>query len=302
MQLGGIDINLILSLRALLRERNVTRAAKIVGLGQSSMSHALARLRAHFGDALMVRVGRNLVLTERARALIGPVEEAISQLEGVFLERQRFDPATSDRVFTIASTDNLCIYILPRLMQILKREAPGVDIRVRQLTADWELPLQNGELDIKLGRKYRVAPSLRSQDLFEERFICVVAADHPAPSKKLTLRQYAGLRHLAVSTASTEPDLAIGYTDAIMARHGIRRRVVLTVPHFLVAPFVVADSDLALTASERLLAPFVLSLRLRIIELPMKLGTYKLTQVWSDRSASDEGHAWLRSAIARAAL
>jgi len=297
MQLGGIDTNLVISLQALLHERNVTRAAKRVGLGQSSMSHALGRLRAHFDDPLLVPVGRHLVLTERAKALVAPVAEAIAKLEGVFLHQERFDPATSQRVFRIASTDNLGLYILPRLMPLLAKEAPGVDIRVRQLDTDWMVPLQNGDFDLKLGRKYRVPDRLHSQDLFEEQFACVVAEHHPAAkSRKLGIRQYSELRHVAVST-TIEP--ALTFADVVLARHGLGRRVVLTVPHFLVAPFVVASSDLALTASERLLAPFVRHLRLELLRLPMKLESYKLTQVWAQRSQDDQGHAWLRGMILR---
>ncbi len=107
MLLHGIDTNLIVALRALLAERNVTRAAKNVGLSQSSMSHALARLRAHFGDPLLVQVGRSMVLTERAKSLVGPVETAVSQLERVVLRGEPFDPARSKRTFRIMTKDNL---------------------------------------------------------------------------------------------------------------------------------------------------------------------------------------------------
>src|SRR5262249_28735626 len=160
----------LIPLRALLQERNVTRAARRVGLSQSSMSHALARLRAHFDDALLVQAGRHLVLTERAKALIEPVEQATAKLERVFLHHERFDPRTSRRLFRIVSTDNLALYLFPRLVALLSKEAPGIAIRVEQLPADWVEPLQSGEIDLKLGRKYPIAAGLRSQQLFEERF------------------------------------------------------------------------------------------------------------------------------------
>src|SRR5438552_19185305 len=105
MLLRAVDTSLVIALRALLQERNVTRAAKLVGLGQSSMSHALARLRDHFGDPLLVQVGRRMVLTERAKSLIQPASEAVAKLESVFLDKGTFDPKTSERVFHIAATD-----------------------------------------------------------------------------------------------------------------------------------------------------------------------------------------------------
>jgi len=301
MQLGGIDTNLVIALRALLNERNVTRAAKSVGLGQSSMSHALGRLRAHFGDALLVQVGRELVLTERAMALREPAEQAVAKLEQLFLRKPAFEPATSERVFRIASTDNLGFYLLPRLAQLLAKEAPHIELRVQQLSDDWILPLQQGDFDLKLGRKYRVPQGLHSQDLLEERFICVVAKGHPMANTRLTTRRYAELRHLAVVPTLTRGDNARGYVDELLARTGLVRRIAVTIPHFLVAPFIVASSDLALTGPERLLAPYLDSLQLRTLKLPMKLDTYKLTQVWAARSHDDEAHRWLRDVVARAA-
>lgn len=298
-QLHTLDTNLIFPLRALLREQNVTRAAKAVGLSQSSMSHALARLREHFGDPLLVQLGRNMVLTEQAQSLIQPTEDAIVSLERVFLHRERFDPATSERVFKLAATDNLEFYLLPRLLAILAKEAPGIELRVQSLSPDWSSQLHSGEVDLKLGRKYRLPSGLRSQDLLEERFICVVARSHPAARVRgrLTLDEYAALRHLDIEPNPGAP----AKLGAQLLRHGLTRRVALVIPHFMVAPFIVAESDLALTASERLLAPFISTLPLRTLALPLKLDAYMLTQVWAERSKSDEGHRWLRAAVARAA-
>ncbi|HWL88917.1 MAG TPA: LysR family transcriptional regulator [Polyangiaceae bacterium] len=300
MLLRGIDTNLIVALHALLHERNVTRAAKSVGLGQSAMSHALSRLRAHFDDALLVKAGRSMVLTERAVSLILPVEIAISHFERVFVHEEKFDPRTADRTFRIVATDNLEFYLLPKLVALLEREAPKVALRVHQLAHDWPGALQRGDADLKLGRKYKIASGLRSQDLLEERFVCVVRKDHPLASRRaLTLAEYAGLLHVVVSPSAGLGDVASGYVDALLSKHGLERRIVLTVPHFLVAPFVVAANDVVLTASERLLAPFRRSLGLRTVALPLRLANYKLTQVWAERSHDDQGHQWLRQAIAR---
>jgi DNA-binding transcriptional LysR family regulator len=294
--LSGIDLNLVVALHALLRERNVTRAAKSVGLGQSSMSHALARLRAHFGDPLLSPAGRSLVLTERARALIEPVNAAVRELSSVFAAPEPFDPRTSARVFQLAATDNLGLYVLPRLSALLAREAPLIDVRVRHLPADWTTALEDGTFDLKLGRKYPVAGPFHAQDLFVERFACVVRRDHPLQHKP-TLRQYAALSHVVVALRDDAPS----QVDRVLAEHGLARRVAMTVPHFLVAPFLVAESDLVLTAPERLVARFVEPLGLRLLPLPLRLAGYSLSQVWSERSHADEGHRWLREAIARAA-
>jgi DNA-binding transcriptional LysR family regulator len=299
MQLRGVDTNLIIALRALLQHQNVTRAAKDVGLSQSSMSHALSRLRAHFHDPLLVPAGRELVLTERGKALIEPVADAVANLERVFAQAEPFDPRTSRRVFRIAATDNLALYVLPQLAATLHEMAPWIDVRVCALPLDWITALHRGDIDLKLGRRDAVPDALQSQDLSLEHFACVARRRHPARSRP-SPQEYAAFEHLLVAPTAplaAEPD---GLVDALLAKQGLRRRVVMTVPHFLVAPFIVASSDLVLTAPARLLAAFTKLLGLRRIELPIKLAGYRLTQVWAARSRDDDAHRWLRGAVARA--
>jgi DNA-binding transcriptional LysR family regulator len=297
MQLRGVDTNLIIALRALLLHQNVTRAAREVGLSQSSMSHALARLRSHFDDPLLVPAGRELVLTERGKTLVEPVAEAVARLERVFARAEPFNPRTSKRTFRIASTDNVELYILPQLAAFLQKTAPSIDVRVCALPENWVVALQRGDIDLKLGRKYPVPEAFESQELSQEQFGCVVRHGHPA-SPRPSLREYAELDHLLVSPTAAPTTEALGYIDSVLGKQGLRRRVVLTVPHFLVAPFIVANSDLVLTAPVRLLDPFVKFLRLRRLQLPFKLAGYKLSQVWAARSSGDEAHRWLRASIA----
>jgi DNA-binding transcriptional LysR family regulator len=298
MHLRGVDTNLVVALHALLVHMNVTRAARAVGLSQSSMSHALARLRAHFDDPLLVPVGRTLVLTERAKGLIEPVEEAALRLERVFGRAERFDAATSRRTFWIAATDNLELYVLPRLAAALQKTAPGIDLRVCALPQDWIGALQRGEIDLKLGRTSDVPKTLELEELSHETFGCVVRRGHPAPARP-TVAEYAALDHLVVAPTAPPGTPPSGPVNAALARQGVRRRIAMTVPHFLVAPFVVASSDLALTAPLRLLAPFVRPLGLRRLQLPIRLAGYKLAQVWAARTRNDEAQRWLRGLVAR---
>src|SRR5262245_42333914 len=178
MNLAGINTNLLVALNALLREQNVSRAAESMGLTQSSMSHALAQLRAHFGDRLLVPSGRRMVLTERGRTLVEPVGLAVAQVERVFTPVSGVDPSTSDRTFRIVATDNIEVFLLPKLMARLRKQAPRVALRVHHLPFDWMRALANGEADLKLGRQYRIPLAFRSEELFEERFTCVVRHDH----------------------------------------------------------------------------------------------------------------------------
>jgi DNA-binding transcriptional LysR family regulator len=299
--LAGIDVNLLVALRAVLRAQTVSGAARSVGLAQSSMSHALARLREHFGDPLLVRSGGKMVLTERARWLVQPVEEATAQLERVFSPSATFDPATSDRRFEIVATDNIEVYLLPRLMPLLAREAPQVRLRIHQLPEDWMRALSAGEADLKLGRQYPIPDRFHSEELFEERFTCVVRQGHPFRSDHPSLKDFVEMSHIAVVPGSVAGGRSLGFVDELLAQRGLQRRVALTISHFLVAPHLVAASDLALTASERLIAPFLGPLRLRTLRLPLAMPTYRLSQVWAKRSHADASHRWLRQIVARAA-
>ncbi len=295
MNLAGVDTNLVVALHALLHERNVSRAAKRLGLGQSATSHALARLRVQFDDPLLVRTGRAFELTPRGKALLEPVALAVAHIERVFDPPQAFVPATSQRTFRIAATDNLALYVLPRLTTILAKEAPHVDVRFFHLPKDWRLALIRDDFDLKLGRKSKVGPPLESEDLFSDHLVCVVRRGHPI-ARPLTLRRYAALSHILVAPEETER----GFMDDQLAQEGLVRRVALTVPHFLVALFAVASSDHALTIPARLVEIAGPALRLRALPLPSRPDDYTLSQIWSMRSSPDEGHQWLRRAVRRA--
>jgi DNA-binding transcriptional LysR family regulator len=297
MRLASVDTHLVVALHALLSERSVTRAARRTGVTQPSMSHALARLRAQFDDPLLVQVGREMTLTARARALVEPTAAAIARLEQVFAPSERFDPARARRRFQLAATDNLELLLLPGLARTLAAEAPDIELRCRNLAPDWPEQLRRGELDLKLGRGAEVPPGCRSQLLARETLVCVLRSGHPAARRRLTPARYAELDHLVVSPL---PE-AHGFVDRVLAEHGLQRRTVMTVSHFLVAPFIVAGSDLVLTTSGRVAATMASRLGLVVRPCPVVGDGYTLTMLWADRHEDDDGHRWLRQAVVRAA-
>jgi DNA-binding transcriptional LysR family regulator len=191
------------------------------------------------------------------------------------------------------------VFLLPRVMALLSREARRIDLRVHHLPFDWMRALMNGDVDLKLGRQYSIPAAFRSEELFVERFTCVVRQGHPLRSARPTFRQFAQLSHLdVVPTGSAAIDTR-GFVDEVLAQQGLQRRVALTVSHFLVAPHVIASSDLALVVSARVIGPFLKPLRLRELRLPIRLSGYRLTQVWAQRSDDDAGHRWLRGVLAK---
>ncbi|WP_437657388.1 LysR family transcriptional regulator [Sorangium sp. So ce1182] len=296
MRLQSVDTHLVVALHALLQEKSVTRAARRVGVTQPSMSHALSRLRAHFEDPLLIQVGRQMTLSERARDLAPRAAEAVERLEQVFCPVERFDPRRSRRTFRLVATDNLELLVLPPLIRLLAVEAPHVDLRSRSIPADFAELLRRGELDAKLGRGGPVPDGCRSTLLAAEEIVCVMRRGHPASRRTLTVARYAACEHLMVSPHGEDHNVI----DGELAERGLRRRVALTVSHFLVAPFILAGSDLLLTVSGRVAETLARKLDLVVRPCPVGTRSYTLTLVWPERAEGDEGHRWLRAAIQRA--
>jgi DNA-binding transcriptional LysR family regulator len=299
VNLAGIDLNLLVALGALLRERSVSRAARAVGKTQPTMSHALGRLRDLLGDPLLVPVGRALVPTRRALALLPQVSEALARLEQLLRPPEAFQPASSRRTFRIAATDNLELYLLPRLVPLLLGEAPQVSLRFVHLQADWQERLQGGELDLKLGRHYPLPAALESRALLEERLVCLLRRGHPAARRKLGLAAFLKCDHLQVLPREGEAE--VPQVDRALARRGLKRRVALTVSHFLAAPFAVAGSDLVLTCSERMAAALAAPLGLLVRPAPLPLSRYQLGMAWARGLAEEPASRWLRTLVERAA-
>jgi DNA-binding transcriptional LysR family regulator len=298
--LAGVNTNLVVALHALLEEQHVSRAAHAAGLGQSSMSYALARLRAHFDDPLLVQDGRRMVPTRLAKSLVGPVRQAVQDLATVFSGNTPFDPVTSKRTFHVASTDNIELALLPRLAGLLEAEAPGVEVRIHPLLENWRSAVRDGELDLKLGRLYDPGPGFIQQELLRERFVGAVREGHPLKARRISLERYARLRHIRICPVPRVMETVADLIDSQLQAVGLARRVAVTVPHFLVAPFIVASSDLMLTAPVRVVDEFRRFLRLRTVALDLPAVEYAFSQVWSERMDGDAGLRWFRGAIRRA--
>ncbi|AKU94171.1 Transcriptional regulator [Labilithrix luteola] len=298
VHLEGLDLNLLVALRALLTERHVTRAAARIGLTQPAMSHALARLRQLLGDPLLVRTASGMQPTPRAEAMRIPLDRALEELERVIARPAPFDPKTAKRQFTLATSDYVELTLFPRLVARLRAEAPGVDVRVLHLVERATGPLSEGRLDLAFGlTEVLVGPAaangIRAQRIFDEKFVCVVRNGHPVVKRKLTLEDFVRLPHALVSL-SGDPT---GVVDEALAKIGKTRRVAVTVPHFLVAPHVVQDTDLVLTLAERVARMFSPMLGLAQFAPPLPIPGFAMSMVWHERMHSDSAHAWLRKVV-----
>jgi DNA-binding transcriptional LysR family regulator len=296
IHLAGLDLNLLLVLDDLLRTSSVTQTAKRLGRTQSAVSHALRRLRSLFGDPLFVRVGAVLTPTARARELAAPLHAMMHDAQRILGARGPFEPARLQRRFTIAASDFAELVILPGLLARLRREAPGVELNVVFVGGQVDRLVQSGELDLALGAGFQSLSGLLRQTLYEERNVCVVRQDHPRIRSRLTLESFAREEHLAIAPRGA----GRSFVDEALARMGLQRRVVLSVPHFVTAPLLVASSDLLLVVPARVAEILAAAVPLRILEPPLELPTFFFLQVYAEAHRSDPAHAWLRGCITEA--
>lgn len=295
INLAGIDLNLLVVFDALVAEGHATRAAERVGLTQSAVSHALNRLRALFGDPLFVRSPRGMTPTPAALEAAPAIRSILQQVEGVLSRERSFDPATSTRRFTIGLSDYAAFVLLPELAARIERDAPRTSLIVRNTSHGTGLGMiEDGTVELVAGNFPDPPAHMREQLLYEEAFICAGRVDHPALGATLDLDTYVSLRHLQVSTRG-DP---FGVVDQVLRARSVRRTVAVTVGHFLMAPLMVAASNLVATEPRRLFTPLAGRPPLALIAPPIEIPPFRVVQTWHARHDADPGHGWLRRLVA----
>jgi DNA-binding transcriptional LysR family regulator len=291
-RLAKLDLNLLVVLDVLLAERNVTHAAQRLGLSQPTVSNALARLREALGDQLLVRTAGGMVPTARALAVQHRLSEALGGIADVVSLGASFEPGTARRSFVIAATDYVQFVLLGELLRKVREAAPGVTIQV--VAPRGQFPwheLGSGGVDLVVGgaRLPEVPSLLHRRWIFRDHAVCVVRADHPYADEPLTLPRYLELDHIEALPVGT-----VGMADQALLLLGHERRIVLIVPHFLIAPFLVAQSDCCFTLANRIARPLATILPLAVRALPYEMPIVTIGAFWHDRVHHDPAHRWLR--------
>jgi DNA-binding transcriptional LysR family regulator len=237
--------------------------------------------------------------TPRALALDPPLRRALLTIQNA-LRPEGFDPGQAERSFRIATNDFAAALLLPALGAALRAEAPGIDIRV--IPADEARAvalLERDEIDLAIAPFEEVRRGFGRQELIaREGFLCVMRRAHPLTAAPLTLERFAATPQMLVSQLG-DP---VGFVDHILAEHGLTRRVAMTVPHFLVVPFVLATTDLVAILPVRLAQSFTTMLDLVAVAPPFDQRLFPLNMVWSERMDDDPGLRWLRRKLAEAVV
>jgi DNA-binding transcriptional LysR family regulator len=295
--LRDLDLNLLTVFDAVLRERGVTKAADALGMTQSALSHALNRLRDYFHDPLFVKGAAGMVPTRKAEALREPVVQVMAVLRQQILSESRFDPATSDRVFTLCMTDMGELVFLPPLVDQFREHAPACRIRSLQVPIEQiESLLASGDADLALGSIRSAPEGLFRQRLFMHPFVTIVSTRNRSVGQRLTMKQFERMPHVAVSLTG-KPG---GNYDSILDEQGVQRNVFLTTPHFLAVPLLLdRHPELIATVPARLGEVFEKYGTVRCLQPPVAVPPFALNQHWHSRFHHDPAIVWLRELIKR---
>jgi DNA-binding transcriptional LysR family regulator len=294
MELKDVDLNLLLVFHQLLMERRVSAVAEKLGLSQPAVSNALNRLRRLLGDELFLRTSKGMEPTPYANQLAEPIAYALSTIHNSLNQRAIFDPDSSDRKFTIGMTDIGEIHLLPKLMDVLAREAPGVSVStVRNTAVNLRDEMEAGHVDIAIGLLPQLKSGFFQRRLFGQRYVCMFREGHALDKRKVTLKEFSEAEHVVVIAAGT----GHAKVDESIAQKGIRRNVKLTVPHFVAVGHILATSDMIATVPERYAQECVEPFRLKYVPHPVALPEIGINAFWHAKYHKEPGNQWLRNIV-----
>jgi DNA-binding transcriptional LysR family regulator len=293
----SLDLNLLLMLDTVLAEGSVVRAARRLHVTPSAVSNGLARLRGALEDPLLIRSGRGVVPTPRAAALAPALSRALRDLDQA-IHGAAFDPATTDREFTLATADVGQVVKLPRIVAAFTRAMPRARLRVLSIdTLVASGGLAGTEIDVLIGAGEK-GPGIRAQPLYEEQIVLVARAGHRSVRGRVTKAQLAALRHVEVTVAPGRGNRPLAASYAAL---GVARSIAVVVPTFTAAAAVVASTNLVASLPASLVDVLGPRLALRRVATPLARAGTAINLLWHERTHQDPAQRAFRDLIARAA-
>lgn len=294
MDLKDIDLNLLVVFNYLLTEGSVSAAAEKMNLSQPAVSNALRRLRTLTGDELFIRTSKGMEPTPYAAQLAEPITYALSTLHDTLNQRASFDPLASRRKFVIAMTDLGEITLLPRLMDLLSRTAPGITISTVRNTHDsLSTEMEAGHVDLAIGLLPQLKTGFFQQRLFMQRYVCLMRSEHPYAGTAISSKQYFDSEHVQVVSAGT----GHAKLDEIIDSSERKRTVKLLVPHFVVVGHILSNTDLIATVPELYALHYAKPFNLTYVDHPIPLPRIGINLFWHAKFHKEPGNQWMRKII-----
>ncbi len=294
IKLTEIDVNLLVVFDLLHQEKHTGRVASRLGVTQPAVSHALKRLRTLLNDELFERTSEGLMPTPLAMRLHSPVAECLAQLQETLNRPDDFDPAVTERTFNIAMTDIGEIFFLPRMLKRLACEAPGISLStVRSHNVNLKQDMEKGEVDLAIGLIPQLGAGFYQQRLFVQRYVCLMRKDHPLSAGDFEIDDFMSAKHAVVVAKGT----GHGIVEEELARAGIVRPIRLKLPHFAAVPYIVSDSDLVVTVTDKFAMTTRDRFELKMHEHPVPFPEIPINMFWHRRFNQDAGNRWMRSLV-----
>ena len=291
MNLSDKDLNLFVVFDVIYTERNLTKSGEVLGITQPAVSNALSRLRENFNDELFVRTSKGMVPTPVAENMVNDIRQALDLIRNSISESESFNPKTANATFRISIGDTSEYRLLPQLIKNISNLAPGVDVE-SYLTPRTETPkeLAAGNIDFAIDPPIHSDPNLRNKKIYQDDYVLVVNKKHPiAKKKKISLEDYLCLSHIHISKRAS----GLGHVDTTLNRLGLTRRIALRAQHFLVAPYIIDQSNLAMTT----IKSFSRGRELKVFQLPFKINPLVLHLYWHVNKDMDPANKWMRELI-----
>lgn len=297
MDFQSFDLNLLRVFDRLVSERKVSAAAESLGLTQPAVSNALKRLREITGDELFTRTSTGMQPTPYAMQIAEPICYAIATIEGAFSGNRPFDASTSERTFTLGLTDIGEAYILPRLLEQCRDEAPGVDFTALQVGPDsLREAMEKGQVDIAVGLLPSLQGNFFRRRMMQQRYVVCMRAEHPLANKSpWTIDDFMAQEHVVVAA----PRSGHGAVEVEMIKLGLLRRIRLTIPHYLAIGPILSHNDVVCTVPETLVRILASHYGLVSTKHPVTLPRVSIDVFWHRRQQRDPGNIWLRSSLYR---
>ncbi|ALK34469.1 LysR family transcriptional regulator [Burkholderia plantarii] len=289
-----LDLNLFRVLDAIYVHGGISAAARALHLTQPAVTHALNRLRSHFGDPLFVRQGNRVTPTERTRAVIADVQRHLKGLQAAVHAQASFVPATVEQRFVVGVRDVLESIALPQLVERLAQEAPRVTLVSRRVAlADVGRELASGQLDLAVERRVPTGPHVVRDELADDALVVVLRRDHPLAAGPLRRADYFAARHVSVSPLGEPNSL-----DVLLAADGKFRRIQLTCQHYFAACQIAAAGDLLLTLPRSYALRMTGLLPIVVKPVPLRVKPYAIHAYWHESRDADRMHRWFRERVA----
>jgi DNA-binding transcriptional LysR family regulator len=297
VRFNKLDLNLLVALDVLLKERSVTRSAETLNLSASAVSNALSRLREYFDDELLVQIGRKMELTPRAESLQDTVRDLLLRIDSTLAPPPSFEPHASDRLFRIFASDYTQMVLAPVMMTLAARQRSTVRFEFVPQANHPHRFLERGEADLLVIPTGFMSPDHPRQGLYQENFVCMVWRHGALAQGDFSFERYIAAEHVVMQPVGSRAEAFEGW---FLKRYGITRRVAVLTYSFITLPALLVGTDRIATVHERVARRLVSAWPLEIRPTPMKIEPMEQAMQWHKFRTKDPGLAWLRGLLAEA--